>query len=50
MNTAIVITAIIAALLLASTIVTAVRDVAKAKHQAAACKHCTHDKNKENEA
>jgi ribosomal protein S11 len=34
-NTAIAITAIIVALLLASTIVTAVRDVAKAKHQSA---------------
>ena len=46
MNTAIAITAIIAALLLASTIVTAVRDVAKAKH--AACKHCGRDNSKEN--
>jgi hypothetical protein len=49
-NTSIAITAIIAALLLASTVVTAVRDVVKAKHQAAPCKHCTCDKNKENEA
>jgi hypothetical protein len=47
-NTAIAITAIIAVLLLASTIVTAVRDVAKAKHQAAAhCKTCTCDKRAE---
>ncbi|MER5750602.1 hypothetical protein [Streptomyces sp. NPDC002088] len=46
MNTPIAITAIIAALLLANSIVTAIRDVAKAKHQTAACKHCTRDKNK----
>jgi hypothetical protein len=35
-NTAVAITAIIAALLLANSIVTAIRDVAKAKHQQAA--------------
>lgn len=45
MNTAIAITAIIAALLLANSVVTAVRDVAKARH--AVCKHCGRDKNKE---
>ncbi len=50
MNTAIAITAIIAAAAIVSSIVTAVRDVAKAKHQAAACKHCTRDNSKENEA
>jgi hypothetical protein len=33
-STAVAITAIIAALLLANSIVTAIRDVAKAKHQA----------------
>jgi hypothetical protein len=38
-NTAIAITAIIAALLLANSIVTAVRDVTKAKHQPTT-KHC----------
>jgi hypothetical protein len=49
-NTAIAITAIIAALLLANSIVTAIRDVATAKHQAAACKNCTRDNSKETEA
>lgn len=34
MNTAVAVAAIISALLLASSIVTAIRDVAKAKHQA----------------
>jgi hypothetical protein len=46
-NTAIAITAIIAALLLANSIVVAMRDVAKAKHQAAtgpAVAHCTVDR------
>jgi hypothetical protein len=47
--TAIVITAIIAATLLANSIVMAIRDVAQAKHQAGA-KHCTHDTSKETEA
>lgn len=41
MNTAIAITAIIAATLLASQIITAIRDIAKAKHQP------TRDDNKE---
>lgn len=50
MNTAIAITAIIAAAAIASTIITAVRDVAHAKHQPAHCKTCSCDKNKENEA
>ena len=51
MNTAIAITAIIAAAAIASSIVTAVRDVARAKHQPAEhCKSCSCDKNKENEA
>ncbi len=48
MNTAIAITAIIAAAAITNAIITAMRDVAKAK--AAACKHCTRDKNKENDA
>ena len=38
MNTAIAVTAIIAALLLANSIVTAIRDVAKAKHKAPAAR------------
>jgi hypothetical protein len=47
-NTAIAITAIIAALALINSAITAARDVAKAKHQAAAhCKTCTCDKGKE---
>ena len=46
MNTAIAITAIIAATLLINSAIVAARDVAKAK--AAACKHCGRDKNKEN--
>jgi hypothetical protein len=50
MSTAIAITAIIAALLLANSIVTALRDVATAKHKTATCKHCTHDTSKETEA
>ena len=43
MNTAIAITAIIAALLLANSIVTSIRDVAKAKHSGAtpSVAHCT---------
>jgi len=45
-NTAIAITAIIAAVALANSIVIAVRDVAKAKHQA--CPNCGRSKNKEN--
>lgn len=48
MTTAVAITAIIAALLLANSIVTAIRDVAKVKHQT--CRHCGRDKNKENSA
>ncbi|MEV6014762.1 hypothetical protein [Streptomyces sp. NPDC051997] len=50
MNTAIAITAIIAATLLANSIVTAVRDVAQAKHKATACEQCTHNTTKETEA
>ncbi|MBD9700623.1 hypothetical protein IHE56_00660 [Streptomyces sp. ID01-12c] len=46
MNTAIAITAIIAATLLANSIVVALRDAAKAKHQA--CPNCGRDKNREN--
>lgn len=46
MNTAIVITAIIAAVAVINSAITAARDVAKTKH--AACKHCGRDKNKEN--
>jgi hypothetical protein len=49
-NTAIAITAIIAAVALLNSGITALRDVAKAKHQAAACKHCTRDNSKENKA
>jgi hypothetical protein len=41
-NTAIAITAIIAAVVLANSIVIAVRDVAKAKHTAARCPNCGH--------
>lgn len=54
MNTAIAITAIVAVLLLATTIVTALRDVTKAKHQPVIVhcngKTCTCDKNKETSA
>lgn len=50
MNTAIAITAIIAATLLINSAIVAARDAAKAKHQAAACKYCRHDTSKENEA
>jgi hypothetical protein len=47
-TTAIAITAIIAATLLINSAIVAARDVAKAKHQAAAhCKTCTCDKGKE---
>ncbi|MFG2638544.1 hypothetical protein ACGFX8_32950 [Streptomyces sp. NPDC048362] len=45
MNTAVTITLIIAAVVLANSIVIAVRDVAKAKHQA--CPNCGRNKNKE---
>jgi hypothetical protein len=48
-NTAIAITAIIAATLLASQIIAAIRDVAKAKHQPTREQH-TRDNSKENEA
>lgn len=41
MNTAVTITAIIAALLLALSIVNAIRDIAKAKHQPQHCNGCT---------
>lgn len=41
MNTAVTITAIIAALLLALAIVNAIRDTAKAKHQPQQCNGCT---------
>ncbi|HEY9353700.1 MAG TPA: hypothetical protein VIP28_10630 [Nocardioides sp.] len=50
MNTAIAITAIIAVLLLANSIVVAIRDVAKARHQARHCNGCTCTNNKENSA
>ncbi|MEV8033877.1 hypothetical protein [Streptomyces sp. NPDC086182] len=50
MNTAIAITAIIAGLLLANSIVTAIRDVAQAKHKAATCEQCGHNTSKETEA
>ena len=48
MNTAIAITAIIAAVALLNSGITALRDVAKAKHQA--CPKCGRDKNQENSA
>lgn len=48
MNTAIAITAIIAALLLASSIVTAIRDITQAKHQPTTCPNCGHT-SKENQ-
>lgn len=49
MNTAIAITAIIAAVAVINSAITAARDTAKAKHQAAAhCKTCTCDNSKEN--
>jgi hypothetical protein len=49
-NTAIAITAIIAVLLLANSGITALRDVAKAKHTATHCPNCGRDNSKENEA
>lgn len=49
MNTAIAITAIIAAALVINSIVVAVRDVAKAKHQPTR-EHRADDNSKENEA
>jgi hypothetical protein len=48
-NTAIAITAIIAAVLVINIIATTLRDIGKAKHQPTPCPNCT-DKNKENEA
>lgn len=48
MNTAIAITAIIAATLIALTTVTAIRDTAKTKH--ATCPNCGRDKTQENSA
>jgi len=42
-NTAIAITAIIAATLLINSAIVAIRDVAKTKRQASPCEHCTHD-------
>lgn len=51
MNTAIVITAIIAAVVIVNIIATAIREAAEAKHQPAEhCKSCTCDNSKENEA
>lgn len=48
MNTAIAITAIIAAMVIVNIITTAARDVAKAKHQTGKhCTTCTCDTNKE---
>jgi len=47
-NTAIAITAIIFGALLINSAIVAIRDVAKAKHQA--CPHCGRDKTKENSA
>lgn len=50
MNTAIAITAIIAAAAISNSIITAMRDIAKAKHTAAQCPNCRRDNSKENEA
>lgn len=47
-NTAIAITAIICGLILTNSIVVAIRDTAKTKHQT--CPNCGRDKNKENNA
>ena len=47
MNTAVTITLIIAAFLLAVVIVTAVRDVTQAKHQPKPCPNCGRDKSEE---
>ena len=49
MNTAIAITLIIAVFLLGSLLITAVRDVAQAKHQPKTCPNCGHP-SKENQA
>lgn len=49
MNTAISITAIIAAVVVINIIVTAIRDTTTAKHKPA-CDHNTQDNSKENEA
>ena len=49
-NTAIAITAIIAAVALLNSGITALRDVAKAKHAATRCPNCGRDNSKENEA
>lgn len=49
MNTAIAITAIIAAVALLNSGITALRDVAKAKHTATRCPNCGRDNSKENE-
>lgn len=45
--TAVYITAIIAAMLVAVTAITAIRDTAKAKHQTANCPNCTPTDGKE---
>lgn len=50
MNTAIAITAIIAAAALLNSGITALRDVTKAKHTANRCPNCGRDNRKENEA
>jgi hypothetical protein len=52
MNTAVTITAIIAAVALLNSGITALRDIAKAKHQTVTkhCKTCTCDNSKESEA
>ncbi|MFI2761424.1 hypothetical protein ACH5A3_21520 [Streptomyces echinatus] len=42
MNTAVTITLIIAAFLLGSLLITAVRDVAQAKHNPTRCPNCGH--------
>lgn len=41
MNTAIAITAIIAAMVVVNVITYAIRDIAQAKHKPATCKNCT---------
>lgn len=48
-NTAIAITAIIAATLLINSAIVAMRDVAKAKHQLTTCRNCGQNSSKENQ-
>lgn len=50
MNTAIAITAIIAAVVVVNIITYAVRDTRLAKHKAARCANCGHNNSKESKA